>query len=241
MILFPAIDLKDGQVVRLKQGDYSRVTRYAKDALAQAREFAAQGAEWLHMVDLDAAKAGQAVNRKLIAQVAKQSGLKVQVGGGIRSVEMAGAYLGEGVSRVVVGTKAARDPDFLRALGATYPKQVALGLDTKDGKIAVQGWTETLDVSAEDFLKSASLQGIYCLIFTDIARDGMLTGPNLQALRRVMAATELPVIASGGIARLEDIRALADLENCKLLGVIVGKALYEGKFTLKEALQVALC
>jgi phosphoribosylformimino-5-aminoimidazole carboxamide ribotide isomerase len=238
MILFPAIDLKDGQVVRLKQGDYGQVTQYSKSPLAQAMEFAAAGAQWLHMVDLDAAKAGKPVNRKIVAEVAAKSGLKVQIGGGIRSLEMAQTYFEEGVSRVVVGTKAAQDPDFLAALGETFPQQVALGLDTKEGKIAIQGWTQTLDTTVEDFLKTAPLAGIYCLIFTDIARDGMLSGPNLAELKKVMAASELSVIASGGISSLKDIQDLVDLEDCKLLGVIVGKALYEGKFNLKDAIKV---
>lgn len=239
MLLFPAIDLKNGQVVRLTQGDYAQVTRYAVDPLAQAKEFSAAGAQWLHMVDLDAAKAGQPVNRSLISEVAKKSGLKVQLGGGIRSLEMAKIYLEEGVSRIVVGTKAAQEPDFLAALGASFPGKVALGLDTKAGKIAIHGWTQTLDQTAEDFLKTAPLKGIYCLIFTDIARDGMLNGPNISELKKVMAATELPVIASGGISSLQDIQSLMDLEDCKLLGVIVGKALYEAKFTLQDALKIA--
>ena len=239
MIIFPAIDLKDGQVVRLKQGDYSQVTKYGRNPLEQAMAFKGEGAEWLHMVDLDAAKAGAPVNSALIAEVAQKSGLKVQIGGGIRSVGMARVYFDAGVSRVVVGTRAAQHPDFLGELSEAFPQQVALGLDTKEGKIAVQGWTETLEQSAEDFLKSAPLKDIACLIFTDIARDGMLSGPNIPALQKIMAATELPVIASGGIASIGDLRDLAALENCKLLGVIVGKALYEGKFTLKEALKVA--
>jgi len=191
------------------------------------------------MVDLDAAKAGHPVNRALIAKVAKQSGVKIEVGGGIRSLEMARAYLEEGVQRVVVGTQAVRDPEFLAQLGANFPGQVALGLDAKEGKIAVQGWTETTDRSVEDFLKAAPLKGIHCLIYTDIERDGMLTGPNIPALKKVLQASGLPVISSGGIGSLQDIQNLLDLEDCKLLGTIVGKALYEGKFTLEEALQIA--
>lgn len=241
MIIFPAIDIQEGQVVRLRQGDYGQATRYGEDPLAQALKWAEQGAEWLHVVDLDAAVAGQPVNRALIARIARESGLKVQIGGGIRSLAMAKFYLDDGVARIVVGTRAARDPEFLKTLGENLPGKVALGLDTRGGKIAVQGWTETLDASAEAFLKSAPLAGLACLIFTDIERDGMLTGPNIPALAKVMDATTLPVIASGGISSLEDIRALADLEAGKLLGVIVGKALYEGKFTLKEALKVAAC
>ncbi|MDL1873451.1 1-(5-phosphoribosyl)-5-((5-phosphoribosylamino)methylideneamino)imidazole-4-carboxamide isomerase, partial [Deltaproteobacteria bacterium PRO3] len=156
-----------------------------------------------------------------------------------RSVATAGEYIGDGVARVVVGTKATRDPEFLAALGAKFPGQIALGLDTKAGKIAVHGWTETTGLTVPEYLKSAPLAGVYCLIFTDIARDGMLSGPNIPALREVMAATELPVIASGGVSSLEDLRALVAMEDCKLLGAITGKALYEGKFTLREALKAA--
>lgn len=239
MILFPAIDLQAGKIVRLKQGDYGQVTRYQKDPVSQAVEWAQAGAQWVHMVDLDAARLGRPVNRKTVAEVAKKSGLKVQVGGGIRSLETARAYFEDGVERIVVGTKAAQDPQFLANLGENFPGKVALGLDAKDGKIAIQGWTQTTDLQVEDFLKTASLKGIHCLIYTDIARDGMLTGPNIPALKRVLKASDLSVIASGGISSLQDIQTLVDLEDCKLLGVIVGKALYERKFSLKEALKVA--
>ncbi|MFO1464088.1 MAG: 1-(5-phosphoribosyl)-5-[(5-phosphoribosylamino)methylideneamino]imidazole-4-carboxamide isomerase [bacterium] len=239
MIVFPAIDLKDGKAVRLQQGDYDQVTQYSDDPLSLARRFREEGAEWIHVVDLDAAKAGRPVHLDLIAGIAREvAPVKLQVGGGIRSLEIARAYFDAGVARVVVGTKAVQDPDFLAALGQAYPGRIALGLDAKAGKIAVHGWTETTGASIEGFLKTAPLEGIYCLIFTDIARDGMLTGPNLPALLEVAKATELPIIASGGVSSLQDIQALVDLENCKILGVITGKALYEGKFTLSEALKV---
>ena len=239
MILFPAIDLKNGKAVRLKQGDYDQVTEYSDDPLTLAQSFAAAGTKWIHIVDLDAAKSGTPVHRELIARIAREVPVKLQVGGGIRSAETAGQYLSDGVARVVVGTKATQDPKFLAELGTNFPGKIALGLDTKAGKIAVQGWTETTGLTVPEYLKSAPLAGIYCLIFTDIARDGMLTGPNLPALREVMAATELPVIASGGIASLEDLKALVNLKDCKLLGAITGKALYEGKFSLRDALKVA--
>lgn len=239
MILFPAIDLKDGKAVRLQQGDYDQVTQYSDDPLALARRFAEEGAKWIHIVDLDAAKAGKPVHRELIARIAREVPARLQVGGGIRSVATAGEYIGDGVARVVVGTKATQDPEFLAALGAKFPGKIALGLDTKAGKIAVHGWTETTGLTVPEYLKSAPLAGVYCLIFTDIARDGMLSGPNIPALREVMAATELPVIASGGVSSLEDLRALVAMEDCKLLGAITGKALYEGKFTLREALKAA--
>jgi len=240
MILFPAIDLLNGQVVRLKQGEYDEVTQYHQDPLTLAQSWSKAGAEWGHMVDLDAAKAGFPVNRALIAEVAQKSGLKIQVGGGVRTLEMARAYLEDGVQRVVVGTKAVQDPHFLAQLGKNFPGKVALGLDAKLGKIAIQGWTETTGITVEEFLKTAPLKGIACLIYTDIERDGMLTGPNIPSLKKVLQATELPVISSGGVSCLQDIQDLVDLENCKLIGTIVGKALYEGKFSLEDALKTAL-
>jgi len=239
MIVFPAIDLKDGKAVRLKQGDYDQVTQYSDDPLALARRFKQEGAEWIHIVDLDAAKAGSPVHLELIARIAKEvAPVKIQVGGGIRSLEVAKAYFDAGIERVVIGTKAVQDPAFLASLGKAHPGRIALGLDTKAGKIAVQGWTETTGTSIRDYLQTAPLSGVVCLIFTDIARDGMLTGPNVQALQEVARATELPIIASGGVSSLQDIQTLVDLEDCHLLGVITGKALYEGNFSLQEAIQV---
>lgn len=238
MIFFPAIDIKDGKVVRLTQGDYDQVTEYAQDPVAQAEGFAATGARWIHVVDLDAAKAGAPVNGELIKKMASLPGVQIQIGGGIRSLAMAQSYLGAGVARVVVGTKAVTDPEFLAELGENIPEQVALGLDTKNGEIAIQGWTETVGKSVKDFLQDAPLKGIACLIFTDIARDGMLTGPNLPALQEVLEQSPIPVIASGGVASIEDLQALIDLKHPKLMGVISGKALYEGRLTLQGALEL---
>lgn len=238
MLLFPAIDIKDAKVVRLTQGDYDQVTEYNENPVKHASEWAKKGTQWLHIVDLDAAKAGAPVNRDVIAAIAKTSGLKIQVGGGIRSLEMAADYLENGVSRVIVGTRAVQDPLFLGDLGENFPGQVALGLDTKDGKIAVQGWTESTDLSVQEFLNEAPLKNIACLIFTDIAKDGMLQGPNLQALQSVLDISPIPVIASGGISQLQDLENLKAMKHDNLLGVIVGKALYEGCFSLEEALLV---
>ena len=240
MIVFPAIDLKDGKAVRLRQGDYDQVTQYSEDPLQLVRQFKNDGADWIHVVDLDAAKAGRPVHLELISRMTREAApVQLQVGGGIRTVEAADAYFAENVARVVVGTKAVQDPEFLRQLGEAHPQRISLGLDTKAGKIAVHGWTETTGTTVDEYLKQAPLQGVHSLIFTDIARDGMLSGPNLEALREVLKITELPVIASGGVASLEDIQALVDLEDCKLLGVITGKAIYENKFSLKEAIRIA--
>ncbi len=236
MIFFPAIDIKGGKVVRLTQGDYDKVTEYAEDPLAQAQGFVAAGASWIHVVDLDAAKAGAPVNAKLIQEMATLPGVQIQIGGGIRTVAMAETYLNSGVARVVVGTKAVQDPSFLAELGDAFPEKVALGLDTKGGRIAIHGWTQTVRLKVDEFIATAPMQGIACLIFTDIARDGMLTGPNLIALQEVMDHSPIPVIASGGVASLQDLKKLYALKHPKLLGVISGKAIYEGRFTLGEAL-----
>lgn len=238
MIFFPAIDIKEGKVVRLAQGDYHRVTEYAASPLDQAKSFAQAGATWLHVVDLDAAKAGQPVNARIIRELTKATGLQVQIGGGIRSPEMAQTYLESGVSRVVVGTQAVKDPGFLAQLGQTFPGKVALGLDTKAGQIAIQGWTETVPQNLADYIREAPLEGVACLIFTDIARDGMLSGPNLESLQKVLELSPIPVIASGGIAGLEDLKSLLDLKHPNLLGVISGKALYEGRLSLENALEL---
>jgi phosphoribosylformimino-5-aminoimidazole carboxamide ribotide isomerase len=240
MILFPAIDIKDGKVVRLEQGDYGKVTQYADDPVAVARQFAAQGAAWAHVVDLDAAKTGEPLNQAVVQRIAEEAGLKIQLGGGVRSVEMAQQYLRAGISRVVVGTQAVRDPSFLKKLGEGFPGKVALGLDTKEGKLAVAGWTETIELKIEAYLAGAPLQGIAALIFTDISRDGMLTGPNLKSLKKVLEISPVPVIASGGIASLEDLKSLRELKHPNLLGAIVGKALYEGKFTVEQALNILM-
>ncbi len=238
MILYPAIDLKDQKVVRLIQGDYNQVTVYSDDPVSMAKKWADEGAQWLHLVDLDAAKTGQPAHQKVIEKIAHEVQVKIQIGGGVRSLETAQEYLNSGVSRVVVGTKAVSDRNFLEELGKKCSGKIALGLDTKQGKIAVSGWLESTDQSIEDFLSKAPLSGIGPLIFTDIARDGMLKGPNLEALLQVLNATTLEVIASGGVSSLEDIQKLKELKHPRLDGVIIGKALYEGKFTLKEALDV---
>lgn len=238
MIFYPAIDIKDAKVVRLTQGDYDQVTEYAQDPVTQAKSFADAGAKWLHVVDLDAAKAGAPVNHEIIAQIVQSTSLQVQIGGGIRTVEMAQQYLDIGVERVIVGTQAVKDPSFLQALATKFPGQVALGLDTKEGQIAIQGWTETVSQSLANYLKQTPLKGVACLIFTDIARDGMLTGPNLDALKEALTLSPIPVIASGGVASLDDLKQLQALAHPNLLGVISGKAIYEGRFKLSDALEL---
>ncbi len=238
MILFPAIDIKDGKVVRLRQGDYNQVTPYAEDPLHIAKAWQEKGARWLHVVDLDAAKAGQPIHAQKIFEIAAQTGLRLQVGGGIRNLEMARTYLAGGVEKIVVGTQAIRKPEFLQELAAAFPGKIALGLDAKNGSLAVDGWTETTETRTVDFLRRTPLEGVAWVIFTDISRDGMLNGPNLESLSQVLEASPIPVVASGGISCLDDLVQLQNLNHPRLQGMIAGKALYENRFTLEEALAI---
>lgn len=239
MDLFPAIDLRGGRVVRLAQGEAGRQTVYGDDAATQAASFIDAGARWIHVVDLDRAF-GDGNNDAVLAHVVAVAAgrARVQVGGGVRSVERAEALLAAGVSRVVVGTAAVERPELIDALvAAVGASHVAIGLDARDGLVAVRGWVETSPVRAPDLARRVASQGIDTIIFTDIARDGMLTGPDLDGARAVASALgatgEPHVIVSGGIATLDDIRQVA---RAGLAGVIVGRALYEGHFTLTDAL-----
>jgi phosphoribosylformimino-5-aminoimidazole carboxamide ribotide isomerase len=232
--LFPAIDLLDGQVVRLQQGDYGQSTTYASDPVAVARAFAEQGARWIHVVDLDAARSGSPRNRSVVAAIAHAvKGLaRVQTGGGVRSVADAEVLAAAGVARVVMGSAAVRSPDLVEQAAAVVA--VAVGLDHREGELAVHGWTEASGVELAEALgwfPSAS-----AFVITDIARDGMLVGPDLDGLAAAAAATTVPVIASGGIATLADVAALAQVPG--IAGVITGKALYEGRFSVSEAVAV---
>lgn len=233
MDLYPAIDLRGGRCVRLIQGDFTRETPYADDPVAVARSFEAAGARWIHLVDLDAARR-TGDNLAAIAAVAAAVGVRLQVGGGVRD----GALLDRGVARVVVGSLAVEDPDQVRRLAATYPGRVAVGLDHRDGEIKVRGWQETAGVGVAEALARLEGPDLAAVVVTEIGRDGMLTGPDLAGLAVVLAATDLPVIASGGVAGLDDLRALAGLRGRgrPLAGVIVGKALYEGRFGVADAL-----
>lgn len=237
MELYPAIDLRDGRCVRLYQGDYERETVYGDDPVSQARSFEAAGAPWIHVVDLDAARTGEPLNRQVIAAIAAAVSVPVQVGGGIRDRASAEALFDAGVARVVLGTAAIEDPELVRRLAADHP--VAVGLDARSGEVAVRGWVEG---SGRDLLESVrgfSDAGVAALIVTEIGRDGTLEGPDLDGLAGVLGATTVPVIASGGVGTIEDLHRLATLEvqGRYLSGAIAGRAIYEGRFTVTDAVQ----
>lgn len=239
--LYPAIDVRDGRCVRLYQGDYDRETVYGDDPVAQARAFAADGAPWIHVVDLDAARTGDFRNRSVVAAVAAAVDVPVQAGGGVRDDGVADALLTGGVRRVVVGTAALDDPDWVRRLAARYPGRVAIGLDARGRDVAVRGWVEGSGHDLVEVARRFDDAGVAALVVTEIGRDGTLAGPALDQLADVLAATRLDVVASGGVGTLDDLRALAGLDvgGRRLSGAIVGRALYEGAFALADALKVA--
>lgn len=236
MELWPAIDLRGGRCVRLLQGDYDRETVFGEDPVAMARGFAAAGAKRLHIVDLDGAKAGSPVQADLVGRMVAATGLPCQLGGGVRSRDTAAAYLAAGVSRVIIGSLAVEEPDALVALAEEFPGRIVLGLDARDGRVAVRGWLETSGALAVEIARRHAALPLAAIVYTDIATDGMLSGPNLPALREMIAATPLPVIASGGVAGADDIRRVAEIGAA---GCIVGKALYAGAVTLPAALAAA--
>ena len=236
MELWPAIDLRGGRCVRLLQGDYDRETVFGEDPVAMARGFAAAGAKRLHIVDLDGAKAGGPVQAELVGRMVAATGLPCQLGGGVRSRETAAAYLAAGVSRVIIGSLAVEEPDAFIALVEEFPGRIVLGLDARDGRVAVRGWLETSGALAVEIAQRHARLPLAAIVYTDIATDGMLSGPNLPALREMIAATPLPVIASGGVAGADDIRRVAEIGAA---GCIVGKALYAGAVTLPAALAAA--
>jgi phosphoribosylformimino-5-aminoimidazole carboxamide ribotide isomerase len=236
MILFPAIDLKDGQCVRLARGEMAQATVFNTDPAAQARSFAAQGFEWLHIVDLNGAFAGKPVNASAVDAILAAVSIPVQLGGGIRDLATIDAWLGKGVRRVILGTVAVRDPGLVREACERYPGRIAIGIDAKDGKVAVEGWAEVSELSAIDLARRFEDAGVATIIHTDIERDGVLKGLNLPATAELARATSIPVIASGGLAGIADIEALLRPECAMLQGAIVGRALYDGRLDAKVAL-----
>lgn len=238
MVIFPAIDLMNGQVVRLRQGQAQEKTVYPQSPLDQARLWKEQGAEWLHIVDLDGAFTGRAVNFKVVQDIVKQVGISCQLGGGLRDEAAVQAALDAGVKRVIIGSKACESVDFIRMIVKKFGgDRVAVGIDARDGIVATKGWTETSTWKAIDLSQAVSNEGVKTVIYTDIAVDGMLKGPNLSAMQAMVEAVPAcQVIASGGVSSLEDIQNLAKIP--RLYGAIVGKALYDNKFTLKECLAV---
>jgi phosphoribosylformimino-5-aminoimidazole carboxamide ribotide isomerase len=238
LILFPAIDLKDGVCVRLEQGDMGRATVFNGDPAAQARSFKAAGFEYLHVVDLNGAFAGRPVNAAAVEAILASVDLPVQLGGGIRDRATVAAWLEKGVARVIIGTAAVRDPDLVRLAARDWPGRVAVGLDARDGRVAVQGWAETSDLPALEIARRFEDAGVAAIIYTDISRDGLLKGLNLDATVALADAVAIPVIASGGLASIDDIRLLLEPRASRLAGAIAGRALYDGRFDAAEALRL---
>ncbi|MGG1664444.1 1-(5-phosphoribosyl)-5-[(5-phosphoribosylamino)methylideneamino]imidazole-4-carboxamide isomerase [Brevibacillus sp. NRS-1366] len=235
-IIYPAIDIRGGKCVRLFQGDYGQETVYADSPLAMAKRWVEQGASWVHLVDLDGAKEGKPANAQLIKDIARQVPVPVQVGGGIRTEEQIADYLEAGVARVIVGTAAIEDEPFTKRILQTYGDKIAIGLDCRNGLVATRGWLTTTDVQATELAKRLVSYGAETFIYTDIARDGTLTGPNVEEISALALATGKSVIASGGVSNLDDLLALAAHMTEGVSGAIVGKALYTDAFTLAEAL-----
>jgi phosphoribosylformimino-5-aminoimidazole carboxamide ribotide isomerase len=236
MILFPAIDLKEGRCVRLRQGDMAQATVFNDDPAAQAKAFAKDGFDWLHIVDLDGAFAGRPANAGAIERILRASSLAIQLGGGIRDLATVEAWLGRGVRRIVLGTAAVRDPDFVKAAARKFPGQVAVGIDAREGRVAVEGWAATSDLRVTALARRFEDSGVCALIHTDIARDGMLSGLNLEATLALAGAVEIPVIASGGLSSMADVERLAEARCALLAGAIAGRALYDGRIDARRAL-----
>ena len=238
MSLCPAIDRKDGAGVRLAQGDMNRATVYETDPAAQARRFAELGFPWLHMVDLNGAFEGRSVNGAAVDAILDATDMKVQLGGGIRDMTAIEGWLARGVARVILGTVALRDPDLVREAARAFPGRVAVGIDARDGRVAVEGWAEQSDIEALDLARKFDDAGVAAIIFTDIARDGAMGGPNVEATVALAEAVSVPVIASGGLSSLEDLEALKAAGTGLLEGVISGRALYDGRIDLAAAVEL---
>jgi len=237
MFLYPAIDLVGGKAVRLYKGDYDQMTVYSHDPVSVARDFQAAGAKHIHLVDLEGAKSGVPENLDTIQKIIAQTDLFVEVGGGIRNLETVETYLSAGVDRVILGTAAVTDPAFLEAALTKYGEKIAVGVDLKDGFVAIRGWTETSSLTAEVFFEKMQALGVRTVICTDISRDGAMKGTNRELYRQLSGRYRIDLIASGGVSDLSDVKALAEMN---LHGAIIGKAYYIGAINLKEAIEVAL-
>lgn len=234
MIIFPAIDLKDGKVVRLRQGNYEDMKVYNLDPVDVALSYKDVGATWMHVVDLDGAKSGKTLNFGIISEIVKVSGLNVEVGGGIRDVERIRNYLNSGAKRTILGTIAIEKPEVTKIILDSYADSVAIGVDAKDGKVAIHGWNKVTDIDAITFCKKLANDGCKYIIFTDISKDGLLQGTNIELYKKLSNETNLNIIASGGISSIEELKILS---KYNMYGAIIGKALYEKKIDLKEALE----
>ncbi|CUH80224.1 1-(5-phosphoribosyl)-5-[(5-phosphoribosylamino)methylideneamino] imidazole-4-carboxamide isomerase [Tritonibacter multivorans] len=237
MILYPAIDLKDGQAVRLLHGDMDKTTVFNDNPAAQALEFVAAGCEWLHLVDLNGAFAGEPVNAAPVEEILKQTKVPAQLGGGIRDMKTIETWIDKGLARVILGTVAVENPDLVREAARAFPGKVAVGIDARNGRVATKGWAEETDVMVTDLAKSFEDAGVAAIIYTDIMRDGAMKGPNVEATADLANAVSIPVIASGGVSSLDDLRALKSC-GAALNGAISGRALYDGAIDLAEALNV---
>ena len=236
MLIFPAIDLYEGKAVRLLRGDYAQMTVYSEHPEEIAKDFAKAGAKWIHLVDLEGAKSGETPNLETVKKIVSVSGLLAEVGGGIRTMDVVRAYLEAGVSRVILGTAAVNDEAFLREAVSTYGERVAVGVDIKDGRVAIKGWTETSALDAFDFCEKLERLGVSTVICTDISKDGAMQGTNRELYRALSEKFSLQIIASGGVSTIDDVAHLASLN---LYGAIIGKAYYTGAIKLAEAIEVA--
>ncbi|MBO4521299.1 MAG: 1-(5-phosphoribosyl)-5-[(5-phosphoribosylamino)methylideneamino]imidazole-4-carboxamide isomerase [Alphaproteobacteria bacterium] len=236
MYLLPAIDLKEGRCVRLKQGDMAQSTIFNDSPANQAGMFAKEGAEWIHVVDLDGAFAGKPVNTAAVESILKAADVKIELGGGIRSIETIRLWLEKGVARVILGTAALRDPELVKTACREFPDRIAVGIDAKDGFVAVEGWAETSAIKDVDLAKRFESAGVSAIIYTNVARDGVLQGPDLDSTLNLANSVSIPVIVSGGVSSLDDIKACRKAGVFE--GVIAGRAIYEGRFTVSEAISV---
>jgi phosphoribosylformimino-5-aminoimidazole carboxamide ribotide isomerase len=236
VIIFPAIDLKNGECVRLVRGDMTQATVFNSDPAAQARAFALQGFDHLHVVDLDGAFAGKPVNAEAVEKILLAVTMSVQLGGGIRDMKTVRGWLEKGVARVIIGTAAVRDPGLVREAARLYPGRIAVGIDARDGRVAIDGWAKTSDISALELGRRFEDAGVAALIYTDIARDGVLKGLNVEAALALAEAVSIPVIASGGLASIDDVKRLLAPDCARLAGAIAGRALYDGRLDPREAL-----
>jgi len=238
MKLYPAIDLKDGQCVRLLRGEMDKATVFNDDPGAQAKAFEDAGTEWIHVVDLNGAFAGKAVNADAVSSILGSVKAKVQMGGGIRTLENVAFWLEKGLSRVILGTVALRDPDLVKQACKEFPGQIAVGIDAKDGFVAVEGWAEVSEITAHDLGLKFEDAGVSVIIYTDIARDGAMQGPNIEATASLAEALSTPVILSGGVSSLDDLKEVKKAEGSGIEGVISGRALYDGRINVAEAIEV---
>jgi phosphoribosylformimino-5-aminoimidazole carboxamide ribotide isomerase len=238
MIIIPAIDIKEGKVVRLLQGNFNEVTEYSGSPVAMAKLWQNKGARWLHVIDLDGAQAGAMQNAQKIMEIAQSVDIPVQAGGGIRTKSDIEKLIKSGVARVILGTKVIEDLTFLKEAIDQWQDKIAVSLDCSNGIVVQRGWTATSDLRAVEFAKELETLGLSCLIYTDIVRDGMMSGPNLEGLLELAETAKIPIIASGGIATIEDIKEILAIEDKGIFGIITGRAIYEGKLDLKKALEL---